>query len=90
MKRTVEVFTAGCPVCDPVVSLVKETACSSCDVVFYNMVEEFNNREVMDKLKSYGVTRIPAIAVNGTLLSCCTENEILKQDLVDAGIGQTV
>ncbi len=90
MKRKVEVFTAGCPVCDPVVSLVKETACSNCDVVIYNMAEEFNNREVMNKLKSYGVMRIPAIAVNGALLSCCTDNGILKQDLIDAGIGQPV
>ena len=34
MKRTVEIFTAGCPVCDPVVQLIKETACDSCDVIY--------------------------------------------------------
>ena len=90
MKRKVEVFTAGCPVCDPVVSLVRETACPSCDVVIYNLAEEFDNREIMNKLKSYGVNRRPSIAVNGKLLSCCSDNEITKQDLVDAGIGRPV
>ena len=90
MKRKVEVFTAGCPVCDPVVSLVRETACPSCDVVIYNLAEEFDNLEIMNKLKSYGVNRIPSIAVNGKLLSCCSDNEITKQDLVDAGIGRPV
>ena len=90
MKRKVEVFTAGCPVCDPVVSLVRETACPSCDVVIYNLAEEFDNREIMNKLKSYGVNRIPSIAVNGILLSCCSDNDITKQDLVDAGIGQPI
>src|SRR5262249_33286680 len=31
-KRQVEVFTAGCPVCEPVVELVERIACPSCDV----------------------------------------------------------
>jgi len=38
-------------------------------------------------MEEYGVKRLPAIAVNGKLLSCCTNIEITKDDLVNAGIG---
>ena len=32
MKRQIEIFTAGCTVCEPVVHLVKETAGKDCEV----------------------------------------------------------
>jgi hypothetical protein len=32
MKRKIEIFTAGCPLCDPVVKLVQELSCGNCDV----------------------------------------------------------
>ncbi len=31
-QRKVEVFSAGCPVCEDVVRLVKASACPSCDI----------------------------------------------------------
>ena len=36
-KRKIELFTAGCTVCEPVVEMVKGMACSDCDVVIYNL-----------------------------------------------------
>lgn len=89
MKRRVEIFTAGCPVCTPVVEMVKEVAGESCEIITYNLIDDFDNQDVMDKLANYGVKRIPAIAVNGQLLSCCTDNEISRQELIDAGVGQS-
>jgi len=88
MKRQIEIFTAGCPLCSPVVEMVKEIACDSCEITTYNLNEEFDNPEVKDKLVSYGVKSIPAVAVNGELLSCCTNNEISRQELIGAGVGQ--
>ncbi len=88
MKRQIEIFTAGCPVCSPVVAMVKEMACSSCEVTVYNLQEEFANPQVKDKLISYGVQRIPAVAVDGHLLGCCTNNEVSRDELVKAGVGQ--
>ncbi len=90
MKRRVEIFTAGCPVCTPVVEMVKEVAGESCEIITYNLIDDFDNQDVMDKLANYGVKRIPAIAVNGQLLSCCTDNEISRQELIDAGVGQSI
>ena len=36
-KRQVEVFTAGCPVCEPAVQLVKELACPDCEVTVHEL-----------------------------------------------------
>ena len=37
-KRKIEVFTAGCEACEETVTLVKEIACSSCDVEILDMI----------------------------------------------------
>ena len=36
-KRLVEVFTAGCPLCDETVKLVGELACDKCEVQIYDL-----------------------------------------------------
>lgn len=87
MKRTVEIFTAGCPVCDPVVQLVKETACDNCEITIYDLVKQCEEKTCTDKMKAYGINRVPSVVVNGKLLDCC-DQPITKQDLVNTGIGQ--
>jgi alkyl hydroperoxide reductase subunit AhpF len=85
-KRIVEVFTAGCPVCQGVVEMVNEMACPNCDVTIYNL----NRNEGIDEAKAYGVTALPSVAVNGELLACCKRGAIRKQDLKAAGVGQSL
>ena len=87
MKRTVEIFTAGCPVCDPVVQLVKETSCDNCEITIYDLVKQCEEKTCTDKMRQYGINRVPSIVVNGELLDCC-DRAITKQDLTNAGIGQ--
>ena len=38
-KRNVEVFIAGCMLCDEAVKLVESLACDSCDVTVYDLRE---------------------------------------------------
>ncbi len=90
MKRQIEIFTAGCPVCDLVVKLVKKMTCSSCEVTIYNLAEQCDTKECVDKMKKYDITSLPAIAVNGELLSCCKGQGVSKEALTAAGIGQTI
>ena len=66
-KRKVEVFSAGCPACEPTVQLVKSIACPSCEVLVLDM----NKPDVAAKAKQYGVTSVPAVVVNGKLAGCC-------------------
>lgn len=88
MTRTVEVFTAGCPVCNPVVHLVQEVACEYCEITVYDLVKQCEDKECIAKVGQYNITRLPAVVVNGRLLDCCKGNEITKEDLLAVGIGQ--
>lgn len=88
MKRSIEVFTANCPVCDPVVKMVNELSCSQCDVTVYDLVKQCDDQACLNKAKEYGVLRIPAVVVDGKLLNCCESNAITKEALQNAGIGQ--
>jgi len=84
MKRKVEVFTTGCPVCQGVVNIVKELACPNCDVTYYNTSKD----EGLDLAKSYGVTALPSVAINGKLLDCCKRGPVTREALEAAGVGQ--
>ena len=86
-KRKVEVFTAECPVCEPTVELVRKVACPSCEVIVYDLREGCITNECRDKVKLYGITRLPAVAVNGDILDCCKVGQISEHELRDAGVG---
>jgi len=89
-KRKVELFTASCTVCEPVVEMVKAMACSSCEVIIYNLSQPCETKECLQKVKTYGIKALPAIAVNGELLSCCQNKGVSEAELRSAGIGQQV
>lgn len=88
MKRQIEVFTAGCPVCELIVKFVKEMACDSCELIVYNLAEQCGSKVCVDKMKEYDITSLPAVAVNGELLSCCQNRGVSKKELIAAGIGK--
>jgi len=88
VKRRVEVFTGGCPMCDEAVRLVNSMACPSCEVVVYDLREGCATNECREKVTQYGLTRVPAIAVNGVLLDCCRTEPLQREVLAAAGIGQ--
>lgn len=87
-KKRVEVFTAGCYVCDDTVKQVQELACSNCEVVSYDLNEKCKSNECENKAKEYNLERIPAVVVDGQLVDCCKNNEIDVKKLKAAGIGQ--
>ncbi len=88
MKRKIEIFTAGCPVCNPAVQLVKETSCENCEIEVYNLVKQAEDKACIAKVEKYNIKRLPSVVVNGELLACCRSNEITKKDLIAAGVGQ--
>ena len=82
-KRIVEVFSAGCPACEPTVQLVKRIACPSCDV----QVLDMHKPEVAAKAMQYGVKSLPAVVIDGQLASCCTGAGANEEALRAAGLG---
>ena len=87
-KRKVEVFTSGCPICEPVVELVHKEACPSCEVIIYDLNKGSDANIGRQKAEEYGVTRVPSVVVDSKLLECCKTGIVSKQVLRDAGIGQ--
>lgn len=88
VKRRVEVFIAGCPICEETVRLVQALACPSCDVQVYDLREGCATNECREKAHQYGITAVPAVAVNGVLLDCCRRGPINAAALQAAGIGR--
>ena len=82
-KRTVEVFIAGCPVCDDTVQLVKSLACPSCDV---QVLDIRTDKAAQAKAEQHGVKRVPAVAVNGKLTECC-QSGVDEAALRNHGVG---
>lgn len=81
-KRKIEVFTAGCPVCEPAVQMVNELACPDCEVSVYNL-----NESGADRAERYGIKTIPAVVVDGRIVSCCDNRGPNREELAAAGIG---
>lgn len=82
-KRKVEVFSAGCPACEPTVQLVKSIACPSCDV----QVLDMNKPDVAAKAKAYGIKSVPAVVINGKLAACCAGAGPEEASLRAEGLG---
>lgn len=82
-KRKIEVFTAGCSVCEEAVELVRSIACPSCDVQVLDMKEP----NVAAKAKKYGIKTLPSVVIDGKLAGCCANKGVSKKDLRAAGVG---
>jgi glutaredoxin len=83
-KRTVEVFTAGCPLCDEAVEAVRGLVCESCDL----QIQDMRTRPAQAKAREYGVKRVPAVVVNGQLAECCQQGAVDLRTLQGLGVGQ--
>jgi glutaredoxin len=71
-KRKVEIFTAGCPVCDEAVQQLKDALRDECEITIYDLNKGCETNECRDKAKAYGVKSVPAVAIDGRLASCCS------------------
>ena len=76
-KRNIEVFSAGCPLCDDAVALVENVAGSSHAITVLDLREE----KVPSRARALGVRSVPAVVVDGDLLDCCEGRGISQQTL---------
>ena len=68
--------------CGPMVDAVLEMACPDCDVTVHNLLED----EAAHKVVKYGIGRVPAVVVNGTV--ACQGGAPDREMLAAAGVGQ--
>lgn len=84
-KRLIEIFTGNCPLCDETVQLVRELACSNCEVQVYDLREGHQALIYLQKDQQYGVNAVPAIAIDGMLVLTGLPK---RKQLEAAGISQ--
>jgi glutaredoxin 3 len=82
-KRKIEVFSAGCPVCEETLALVNRLACPSCEV----SVLDIRRQEVASRAKEYGIRCVPAVVIDGKLADCCAGRRPDEAVLKSAGLG---
>jgi glutaredoxin len=85
-KRTIEMFSAGCPACEETVTLINRIACPSCEVTVFDR----HNPQVARRAKSVGIRTVPAVVMNGALAACCQGRGVDEATLRAAGLGQAL
>lgn len=83
-KRNIEIFSAGCPVCDETVQRTKDIACPSCEVTVLDM----GVLAVSSRAAGLGIRSLPAIVIDGALADCCAGRGPVEAVLRAAGVGQ--
>ena len=82
-KRIIEVFTAGCALCDDALALVNQIACPSCEISVLDM----RDPAVAKRAKQLGIRSVPAVVIDGRLADCCSGRGIDEATLRAAGVG---
>jgi glutaredoxin 3 len=85
-KRTIEVFSAGCPACEETITLINHVACPSCEVLVLDMKDP----TVASRAKSLGIRSVPAVVIDGKLADCCAGRGPEEATLRAAGLGQPI
>jgi glutaredoxin 3 len=83
-KRTIEIFSAGCPACEDTIELVNRVACPSCEVTVLDMKQP----DVASRARRLGIRSVPAVVINGQLADCCAGRDTDEETLRAAGLGQ--
>lgn len=82
--RQIEIFSAGCPVCQDTIALVNRVAGSACEISVLDM----NDKNVASRASELGIRSVPAVAIDGKLAECCAGRGVDETSLRNAGVGQ--
>lgn len=85
-KRRIEIFSAGCSICNDAVARIRALACSSCEVTVLDM----QRSEIADRARDLGIRSLPAVVIDGKLADCCAGRGLDEQVLRAAGLGQAI
>ena len=76
-----EVFSAGCALCQEVIDVVRREVGSSSEVIVLNMLDA----RALARAEKFGIRSVPAVVIDGKFSSCCTgrgvDVEVLKSEL---------
>lgn len=89
-KRKIEVFSAGCPVCEETVKQVKAAACPDCEVVVYDLNSGSDTDGGKERAEKYGIKSVPAVVIDGQTAGCCSGRGVDIDELRRSGLGQAL
>lgn len=67
MKRSIEIFSAGCATCKETIEMVKRIAGPDHEVQIHYMQQP----DIANRAKQHGVRSLPAVVIDGKLAGCC-------------------
>lgn len=76
-KHKIEIFSAGCGLCQKAIDLVKEIANENCEVVILDM----HQKNVEGRAQSLGIQTVPTILVDGRIAPCC-QGKGINEDML--------
>lgn len=82
-RKKVEVFTAGCGVCEELVNLVRSESCSSCDIT----VLDLKDTDVAERAATLGIRSVPTVVVDGVPIRKSYDGGYDVETLRASGIG---
>lgn len=82
--RRIEIFSAGCGVCEDAIARIRARACPSCEIVVLDM----NDAAISARAKGLGIASLPAVVIDGTLAGCCAGRGPDMDVLEASGLGQ--
>lgn len=82
-KRRIEIFSAGCSICQDTIDQVRAAACNSCEIEIRDMMLP----EVQRSAAELGIRSLPAVVIEGALASCCSGRGVDIEILKSAGLG---
>jgi hypothetical protein len=83
----IEIFIAGCSLCDDAVKTVQETACPNCTVTVHDLREGCATMECREKAQQYGIARVPTVVVDGRIAGCCGQGKVDAARLRSMSVG---
>ena len=70
-QRQIDIYSAGCTVCEEAVQMVKELACPSCNIP----IKDMKMTPVAPESKQLVIRFVPAVGIEGQLADCCSTGE---------------
>lgn len=84
-KRKIEIFSAGCSVCEETIAMINQAAYPSCEVEVLDM----NEPRFAERARRQGIRSVPAVLIEGQIASCCSGQGPDEATLRTLGLGQT-
>ncbi len=81
--RRIQIFSAGCEICEQTIQLIQDLACQSCEVE----ILDIHKPEVARQAREFSIQSLPSVVIDGQLAGCCTDRGVSIDALKTAGLG---